>query len=89
MEERDQTQTKAPSGQAGLVLGVVMTFAFAANTMISCLQTAQAFAKYVAQYEIGKIAQLPFPQRRSRIFLCVLLCFGEVIPEDVQIWLVS
>ncbi|CAK9033686.1 unnamed protein product [Durusdinium trenchii] len=63
--------------QAGLVLGVVMTFAFAANTMISCLQTAQAFAKYVAQYEIGKIAQLPFPQSHVRP-LKKLASFGTI-----------
>ncbi|CAE7540253.1 hppA [Symbiodinium natans] len=63
--------------QAGLVLGVVMTFAFAANTMISCLSTAQAFAKYVTQHDIGKISQLPFPQSHVRP-LKKLASFGTI-----------
>lgn len=63
--------------QAGLVLGVVMTFAFAANTMISCLATAQAFAKYVTQHDIGKISQLPFPQSHVRP-LKKLASFGTI-----------
>eukprot|EP00439_Symbiodinium_sp_Y106_P019086 s3113_g2.t1 len=65
------------TGQAGLVLGVVMTFAFAANTMISCLATAQAFAKYVTQHDIGKISQLPFPQSHVRP-LKKLASFGTI-----------
>ena len=38
---------------------------FMASAVGTGLQTAQAFAKYVAQYDIGKIAQLPFPQSLS------------------------
>lgn len=36
-------------GQAGLVLGVVMTFAFAANTMISC-QSLDTLIIFVAPF---------------------------------------
>lgn len=36
-------------GQAGLVLGVVMTFAFAANTMISC-QSLDTLINFVAPF---------------------------------------
>eukprot|EP00931_Biecheleriopsis_adriatica_P087126 TRINITY_DN61636_c0_g1_i1.p1 TRINITY_DN61636_c0_g1~~TRINITY_DN61636_c0_g1_i1.p1 ORF type:complete len:890 (-),score=181.80 TRINITY_DN61636_c0_g1_i1:36-2705(-) len=64
--------------QAGLVLGVVITFAFAANTMGSCLDTAQAFAKFTSEKAVSRIGQLPFPQSHVKP-LKRLAAFGTIM----------
>lgn len=64
--------------QAGLVLGIVMTFAFVANTMISVLDTAQAFAKFTKEKDVGRISQLPFPQSHVKP-LKRLAAFGTIM----------
>jgi len=49
--------------QAGLVLGIVMTFIFSANTTVSCLDTSRAFMRFcLDSKEVRRIEKLPFPQ---------------------------
>eukprot|EP00933_Yihiella_yeosuensis_P044219 TRINITY_DN39326_c0_g1_i1.p1 TRINITY_DN39326_c0_g1~~TRINITY_DN39326_c0_g1_i1.p1 ORF type:complete len:271 (+),score=48.51 TRINITY_DN39326_c0_g1_i1:102-914(+) len=65
--------------QAGLVLGVVLTFAFAANTMTSCLDTAKAFARYCeVSKEVSRITKLPFPQSHVKP-LKNLASYGTIV----------
>jgi len=63
--------------QAGLVLGIVMTFAFAANTMSSTLETASAFSDFVRDKDVGRITKLPFPQSHVKP-LKRLAIFGTI-----------
>lgn len=65
--------------QAGLVMGVVATFLFAANTMISCLDTSQAFARFCRNTpEVARVDKLPFPQSHMKP-LKVLTAYGTVV----------
>eukprot|EP00928_Gymnodinium_smaydae_P035985 TRINITY_DN25233_c0_g1_i1.p1 TRINITY_DN25233_c0_g1~~TRINITY_DN25233_c0_g1_i1.p1 ORF type:complete len:898 (+),score=93.81 TRINITY_DN25233_c0_g1_i1:139-2832(+) len=65
--------------QAGLVVGVVMTFAFGANTMISCLDTSRAFLRACKENkDVKKIDKLPFPQSHIKP-LKVLTAYGTVV----------
>jgi len=49
--------------QAGLVMGIVMTFLFCAVTMINCLDTSQAFHQFCKESkDCNRIEKLPFPQ---------------------------
>jgi len=67
------------SSQAGLVTGVVMTFLFAANTMISCLDTSRAFARFCKEgTDVNRIDKLPFPQSHIKP-LKILTSYGTVI----------
>lgn len=64
--------------QAGLVLGVVMVMAFAANTMISCLDTSKEFMKFCNESHQVKIKdKLPFPHSHIKA-LKVLTRFGTI-----------
>jgi Na+/H+-translocating membrane pyrophosphatase len=65
--------------QAGLVMGVVMTMLFAANTMISCLDTSRAFMKFCKDsHEVRRIEKLPFPQSHIKP-LKTLTSYGTII----------
>jgi Na+/H+-translocating membrane pyrophosphatase len=65
--------------QAGLVTGVVMTFLFCANTMLSTLETSQKFAEYCRdKKEVSRIEKLPFPQSHIKP-LKILTNYGTVI----------
>eukprot|EP00927_Polykrikos_kofoidii_P007260 TRINITY_DN12967_c0_g1_i1.p1 TRINITY_DN12967_c0_g1~~TRINITY_DN12967_c0_g1_i1.p1 ORF type:complete len:898 (+),score=127.16 TRINITY_DN12967_c0_g1_i1:162-2855(+) len=65
--------------QAGLVMGVVMTMLFTANTMSSCLDTSIRFMQYCKEKrnEIGRIYKLPFPQSHIKP-LKTLTSYGTV-----------
>merc|ERR1719428_1425944 len=64
--------------QAGLVTGVVMTFIFSANTMISCLDTSKAFMRFCKESpEVQRITKLPFPQSHIKP-LKILTAYGTV-----------
>lgn len=64
--------------QAGLVMGVVMTFVFAANTMISCLDTSRAFMRFCKDSkDVRTIDKLPFPQSHIKP-LKILTAYGTI-----------
>ncbi|CAE8677992.1 unnamed protein product [Polarella glacialis] len=65
--------------QGGLVLGIVMTFAFVSNTIASCLETAKAYAHFCkTSKEVGRIEQLPFPQSHIKP-LKILTSYGTIL----------
>jgi len=65
--------------QAGLVTGVVMTFLFAANTMISCLDTSRHFSRYCKENKhVSRIDKLPFPQSHIKP-LKLLTAYGTIV----------
>jgi K(+)-stimulated pyrophosphate-energized sodium pump len=64
--------------QAGLVTGFVMTMVFAANTMISCLDTSREFMRFCAEsHEVRLKRKLPFPHSHIKP-LKVLTRFGTI-----------
>lgn len=64
--------------QAGLVTGVVMTMIFAANTMISCLDTSREFMRFCNESKDVKIkTKLPFPHSHVKA-LKILTRFGTI-----------
>jgi len=64
--------------QAGLVLGVVMTMLFTANTTISCLETSKSFMRFCKESrDVEQKKTIPFPQSHIRP-LTILTSFGTV-----------
>jgi Na+/H+-translocating membrane pyrophosphatase len=64
--------------QAGLVLGIVMSFVFAANTTVSCLDTSRAFMRFCKESkDVKKIDKLPFPQSHIKP-LKILTAYGTI-----------
>lgn len=65
--------------QAGLVMGVVMTFLFVSNTMNSCLDTSRRFMEYCKdkKQDVGRIYKLPFPQSHIKP-LKILTAYGTI-----------
>jgi len=64
--------------QAGLVTGIVMVMVFAANTMISCLDTSKEFMRFCNESKEVKIKdKLPFPHSHIKA-LKVLTRFGTI-----------
>lgn len=64
--------------QAGLLLGVVMTMLFTANTIISCLETSKAFMRFCKESkEVDQKRNLPFPYSHIQP-LTILTSFGTV-----------
>jgi len=64
--------------QAGLVLGVVMSFIFTANTTLSCLETSKSFMRFCKESnDVNKIETLPFPGSHYKA-LKILSSYGTV-----------
>jgi len=64
--------------QAGLVSGVVFTVLFAANTMLSCLETSKSFMRFCKEsQDVQRIDKLPFPQSHIKP-LKILTAYGTV-----------
>jgi len=64
--------------QAGLVLGVVMSFVFTANTTLSCLETSKSFMRFCKESDdVNKIESLPFPGSHYKA-LKILSSYGTV-----------
>eukprot|EP00930_Biecheleria_cincta_P005412 TRINITY_DN106340_c0_g1_i1.p1 TRINITY_DN106340_c0_g1~~TRINITY_DN106340_c0_g1_i1.p1 ORF type:complete len:910 (+),score=126.35 TRINITY_DN106340_c0_g1_i1:192-2921(+) len=64
--------------QAGLVLGVVMSFLFTANTTLSCLETSKSFMRFCKESaEVNKVVGLPFPGSHYKA-LKILSSYGTV-----------
>ncbi|CAK9021231.1 unnamed protein product [Durusdinium trenchii] len=64
--------------QAGLVLGVAMSFVFTANTTMSCLETSKSFMRFCQDApETNRQAELPFPSSHYKA-LKILSSYGTV-----------
>jgi len=64
--------------QAGLVTGVVMTFLFAANTVLSCLETSKSFMRFCNESnDVNRWDGVPFPNSHIRP-LKILTSYGTV-----------
>jgi K(+)-stimulated pyrophosphate-energized sodium pump len=64
--------------QAGLVTGVFMTFLFAANTTLSCLDASKSFMRFCKESEdVQRVPSMPFPHSH-RIPLKILTTYGTV-----------
>merc|ERR1712232_373542 len=56
-----------------------MTFLFAANTMISCLDTSRHFSRYCKENKhVSRIDKLPFPQSHIKP-LKLLTAYGTIV----------
>jgi len=63
---------------AGILLGVVGTFMFSANTLMSCINMAKILMKYCKENpNVDRVARLPFPQMHIKP-LKILTAFGTV-----------
>lgn len=66
------------SSQAGLVMGVVMTMLFTANTTLSCLDTAKAFLRFCKESDaLEQRRNVPFPNSHYKP-LTILTSYGTV-----------
>jgi len=64
--------------QAGLVLGVVMTMLFTANTTMSCLDTSKAFMRFCKEStEVAQKRSIPFPNSHMKP-LTILIAYGTI-----------
>eukprot|EP00928_Gymnodinium_smaydae_P042173 TRINITY_DN2843_c0_g1_i1.p1 TRINITY_DN2843_c0_g1~~TRINITY_DN2843_c0_g1_i1.p1 ORF type:complete len:902 (-),score=213.89 TRINITY_DN2843_c0_g1_i1:89-2794(-) len=64
--------------QAGLVMGVVMSFLFCANTIISCLDTSKSFMRFCKESpDVNRRENVPFPNSHLKP-LKILTSFGTV-----------
>jgi K(+)-stimulated pyrophosphate-energized sodium pump len=64
--------------QAGLVMGVVMTFLFAANTTISCLDVSKSFMRFCKESDlVNQEKSVPFPNSHVKP-LRILVAYGTV-----------
>ncbi|CAE7910527.1 hppA, partial [Symbiodinium sp. KB8] len=64
--------------QAGLVLGIAMSFVFTANTTMSCLETSKSFMRFCKETEdVEKQKALPFPSSHYKA-LKILSSYGTI-----------
>lgn len=64
--------------QAGLVLGMVMTMLFTANTTISCLETSKSFMRFCKESkDVEQKRNIPFPNSHIKP-LTILTSYGTV-----------